>query len=53
MDKKNFRTETAFQITMRLIRDMQEKKLITEAEYRDAERLMLDKYKPFFASLYT
>lgn len=53
MDKKTFQQEAAFQVTMHLARKMLAKKLITEKEYRDFERDMLQRYQPFSGDLFT
>ena len=53
MDKRPFRNEAAFQVTMHLARTMLAKELITEKEYRAFEQEMLLKYQPFFGDLYT
>lgn len=53
MDKKLFRNEATFQVTMYLARAMLAETLITKKEYRAFEQEMLSKYQPFFGDLYT
>lgn len=53
MDKKTFQNEALFLMTLHLMQLMRDEKLITESEYHAAERQMLEKYHPFFGSLYT
>lgn len=53
MDKRLFRNEATFQVTMYLARVMLAEKLITEKEYQTFEQEMLHKYQPFSGDLYT
>lgn len=53
MDKKTFKNETLFLMTLHLMQLMRDEKLITESEYHMAEHQMLEKYQPFSGSLYT
>ena len=53
MDKRLFRNEATFQVTMYLARVMLAEKLITEKEYQPFEQEMLHKYQPFSGDLYT
>ena len=46
MDKRLFRNEATFQVTMYLARVMLAEKLITEKEYQTFEQEMLHKYQP-------
>ena len=53
MDKRLFRNEATFQVTMYLARVMLAEKLITKKEYRAFEQEMLRKYQTFAGDLYT
>lgn len=53
MDKQDFQHEIAFQVTMHLLRNMRDKKFISEKEYHAAEREILSKYNPPLGSLFT
>ncbi len=53
MDKRLFRNEATFQVTMYLARVMLAEKLITKKEYRAFEQEMLRKYQTFSGDLYT
>jgi hypothetical protein len=53
MDKKIFKNEALFLITLHLLQLMRDEKLITESEYHITERQMIEKYQPFSGSLYT
>ena len=53
MNKTELQNEAAFLVTMNLLKEIRDKKLITGKEYQEAEQQMLDKYKPFWGSLFT
>lgn len=53
MNKTELQNEAAFLVTMNLLKEIRDKKLITAKEYQEAEQQMLDKYKPFWGSLFT
>ena len=53
MDKRLFRNEATFQVTMYLARVMLAEKLITGKEYRDFVQEMIRRYPPFSGDLYT
>lgn len=53
MNRQEFQHEIAFQVTMHLLRNMRDKKLISEKEYHTAERELLSKYNPRLGSLFT
>lgn len=53
MNKTELKNEAAFLVTMNLLKQIRDKRLITAKEYQEAEQQMLDKYKPFWGSLFT
>lgn len=53
MNKTELQNEAAFLVTMNLLKEIRDKKLITAKEYQEAEQQMIDKYKPFWGSLFT
>lgn len=53
MNKTELQNEAAFLVTMNLLKEIRDKKLITGKEYQEAEQQMIDKYKPFWGSLFT
>ena len=53
MDKKQFRTETAFQATLCIARRMLAQGLLTKREYRAFVKRLLEKYHPPTGDLFT
>lgn len=53
MNKKQFRTETAFQATLAIARQMVTQGLVTQREYRAFVKRLLEKYHPPTGDLFT
>jgi len=53
MNKKQFRTETAFQATLCIARQMLAQGLLTKREYRAFVKRLLEKYHPPTGDLFT
>ena len=53
MSREQFEREKMYQTTMCLFRSMAKKGIITEEDYREAERLMKEKYHPSVGVLFT
>ncbi len=53
MNKKQFRTETAFQATLAIARQMVAQGLVTQREYRAFVKRLLEKYHPPTGDLFT
>ena len=53
MPREEFEREKMYQTTMCIFRSMLRKGLLTEEEYRKAERLMVKKYQPKIGTLFS
>ena len=53
MDKKQFRAEAAFQVTLAIVRQMVAQGLVTQREYRVLAKRLLAKYHPPTGDLFT
>lgn len=52
MTEKQFNSETAYQLTMSMVRKMLEQRLISKEEYAEIDTIMLRKYEPLLGSIY-
>lgn len=53
MNEEKFRDEKLYQTTMLLARKMLREGIISEEEYRQIDTIFLEKYRPFFGTLFS